>query len=127
MAYEPTISIALHNGKYKVLHGSVFAEVFDRSPMIGSLVNSNFAALHPKLLAKIKTVYDEAQAYALSHPEDTRRIIAQELNISMEAAENLSISPLSDIDPKRIQEFIDVLFDLGELKVKPALSSILYE
>lgn len=126
MAYEPTIAIALDTGKYRTIHNSLFAEAFPGSPMVGSTVNGKFAADHPGLVKKLDQVYKEAQDYASAHPVETKNLIAAELKISTSTAEKINLSYLGDIQTEVLQNFINTLFDLGELKSKPVITNIIY-
>lgn len=125
MAYEPTIAIAIDTGKYRTIHNSLFAEAFPGSPMVGSTVNGNFAQEYPDLVKKLDKIYKEAQDYALSHPTETKNLIATELKISTTTAEKINLSYLGDIKDSVLQNFINTLFDLGELKSKPIITNII--
>lgn len=127
MSYEPTTAIALDTGRYRVIHGSLFAEAFPGTPMVVRAVNGKFAAEHPGVIRKIDKVFSEAQKYAKTNPDYLHRLMAKEFNLPLSTSQKVNLSFIDTINNKILQEFIDYLYSVGELKQKVEAGSIIFK
>ncbi len=130
-AYEPTIAILKTTGKVKEVYGSLYADLIKGgAPIIGGAISAEFIKSHPNKVETIIRTLDRGYSFMQSNEKEARTIIQQRLNLSPEAASK--ISPLfgalgSNIDMENVQEFSDLLYDMGELPERVNINSITYK
>jgi len=128
-AYEPTIAVALSQGSAEVLHGSVYAAILSPNPISVSVVSADFLKNHPQTAAKTISALQLAAAFMKENDKETRSLLAKYLKISQDAANRCSLLymlPHDKIDPANLQQFADILTDLGELNAHLSADTLLY-
>lgn len=126
---EPTLTATLAQGGYTPVSESIYANVFDHSPIGGFGMSATFVEEQPELAKKAVLAIQEASAYELAHPDEARAVIAQRFNIAPEVVAKMSLLPFArfeDLAPNFLDSFADVLMNMGEIKVKPDLTKMVY-
>lgn len=128
-AYEPTIAIALADGRFRKLHGSVYAEMLDRNPQGVAAVSTAFLEQHPDAAKRTIRALERAMVFMRENEQESRDILAKRLGLSSAVANQsvfLYMLPHDEIDPSILQRYADMLTGLGELGRTTDVSSLIY-
>lgn len=129
-SYEPNTSVAISTGMARKVSGSLYTENVQDSPFAIGVISEIFINEHPALAKDVIKVFEQANDYALSNENTTKKLIAQKSNISENASALMSILPTRfgrSIDTKKNDEWLNWLISIGELKSKPDLSSFFFK
>jgi len=128
-AYEPTVAIALSEKGVRELHGSVYAAMFSPNPISVAVVSTGFVQEHPEAAGKVIGALERAMRYMKEQDREARDILAKEMKLSEQAANRcvfLYMLGHQQIDSTVFQGFADMLTDLGELKGRVRVDSLIY-
>lgn len=128
-AYEPTIAIALAEGRFRKLHGSVYAEMLDRNPQGVAVVSTAFLEQHPDAAKRMIRALERAMVFMREHEQESRDILAKRLGLSSAVANQsvfLYMLPHDEIDASILQRYSDMLTELGELSRTNDVSPLIY-
>jgi NitT/TauT family transport system substrate-binding protein len=117
LAYEPTLSTALHEGARQVF-GSIFAELLSPSPISSSVASRKFVADQPEVFAKFVAALDEAILLIQAKPEECRQSLLSHTKITPEVVAKVNLVPdviSTELKPEVVQAFADLLQSIGEL------------
>jgi ABC-type nitrate/sulfonate/bicarbonate transport system substrate-binding protein len=128
-AYEPTTAIALTKGGVRKLFDSVYAEMLDPNPQGVAAVSSKFLQQHPQAAKKAIRALERAMVFMRDNEAESRRIMAKRMKLD-EAVANRSVFlymlPHKEVEQSTVQKYADMLTELGELKGRLKVDSLLY-
>lgn len=128
-AYEPTIAIAISRGGIRKLYPSVYAEMLDRNPQGVAVVSTEFVNAHPDAAKRVIRALERAMVFMRENEAESREILAKRMNLDKSVADQsvfLYMLPHDEIDPSVLQEYADMLVQLGELAERLDVDDILY-
>jgi ABC-type nitrate/sulfonate/bicarbonate transport system substrate-binding protein len=129
LAYEPTLTVALSRGA-KRLHGSIFVDMLNPSPISVSVVSRAFEQAHPRETEVLTEVLDRAIRAIRIDPAAFRSSLAQHTKLPSEVASRVSLVPdtlSSEVDANNLQQFVDLLGRIGELNAPLSVRRLLSE
>ncbi len=130
-ALEPTIAIAVDQDVAEVMYGSIYAQLVPGAQAIlgGSSVSTDFLEKEPALARKTIRALDKANQFVLDHESEARKVLPSHMKLSDTASEKVVLaykSPTSQMDFVKEQKFLDLLYQLGEIKQPIRAEDILY-
>ncbi len=128
-AYEPTTAIAMSKGGVRQLHGSVYAEMISPNPQGVAVIGTSFVDKHPETAAKLIRALEKAMVFMKEHDAETRQILVKRMKLSEDAAERcvfLYMLPHDQLDVVILQQYADMLTDLGELDGRVKVEGLIY-
>lgn len=120
--YDPTATIALQSGKTRRLHAtSLLNELLDIYVGGVSVMSSDFVRKNPELAKKVVAVFDRVNEFVPANETATREILKKRLNIDSAVAEHVVVKAAISshrINKKLLQESVDNLLEIGEIRQK---------
>ncbi|MFB3916619.1 MAG: ABC transporter substrate-binding protein [Terriglobales bacterium] len=117
-AYDP-LTLTAPPGQYRALSNSVYAELIDPCPLGVSVVSRDFERRRPRAAAKAVGVVQLGIAYMAAHPDEVKALLPKFTKMAPEVAARVNVSDITlsnDIDVASLQRFIDLLYDIGEIR-----------
>lgn len=130
LAFEPTTAIAIESGEYKKLYSGVWAEIMNHNPLGVAVISNKFIQEKPNLAQKTVGVFDKAHRFMRTNDQDTRAIIAKYVQLKPEIANKvvpLYFGQNKDVDSDLLQQFINLLVDISEIKGRVEAQNIIYK
>lgn len=130
LAFEPTTAIAIESGNYIKLYSGVWAEIMNHNPLGVAVISNKFIQEKPNLARKTVEVFDKAHRFMRTNDQETRIIISKYVQLKPEIADKvvpLYFGQNKDIDPAILQQFIDLLVDIGEINGRVNAQNIIYK
>lgn len=130
LAFEPTTAIAVEGGNYRKLYSGVWAEIMNHNPLGVAVISNKFIQEKPNLARKTVDVFDKAHRFMRTNDQETRTIIAKYVQLKPEIADKvvpLYFGQNKDIDPAVLQQFIDLLVDIGEINGRVEAQAIIFK
>jgi NitT/TauT family transport system substrate-binding protein len=130
LAFEPTTAIAIDTGEYRKLYSGVWAEIMNHNPLGVSVISNKFIQEKPNLAKKTVEVFDKAHRFMRINDSEMRVIIAKYVQLKPEIANKvvpLYFGQNKDIDSNLLQQFIDLLVDIGEINGHVDAQAIMYK
>lgn len=130
LAFEPTTTIAIESGEYRKLYSGVWAEIMNHNPLGVAVISNKFIQERPNLARKTIEVFDKAHRFMRTNDMETRAIVAKYVQLKPEIVGKvvpLYFGQNKDIDPYLLQQFIDLLVDIGEIKERVDAKAIIYK
>ena len=127
--YEPSTTIAIESGNAKKIYGSVYASQLNHNPQGVALISTAFLKSNPELAKKTIAAFDKASDFIEQNDEETRKIIEKYVGVDENVANNVVILYMGrsdEIDSVIMQEYADMIFEIGELESRVDVSDILY-
>jgi NitT/TauT family transport system substrate-binding protein len=130
-SYEPNYTIGVEKfGFRKVVPESIFASQINHAAFGGYWFSTQFAEQHSSLAKKIVKAMDAGNDVLTKDPVLARSVAKTTYNLDDVVAEKINLVKMvstKDFKPEMFTAFTDFLVTIGELKVKPDLSSIFYK
>lgn len=129
-SYEPSTTIAIESGNAKKIYGSVYADQLNHNPQGVSLISTKFLNSNPKLAKKTISAFDKASDFIKQNEEETRKIIVKYVAVDENVANNvvlLYMGRSDEIDVEILQDYADMIFEIGELENEIDVSNIIYK
>ncbi len=119
--YEPVTTIAFKSGKYRKLFGSVYADLLNPCPIGSSAISRDFERENPELARKTLNIIDQSVQSIRNNPAEAKTLLPNYMEIKPEIASevnfvDVTLSTENDVD--NLQRFIDLLYEVGEIKEK---------
>jgi len=117
-AYEPTVTTALLTGHARRLFGSVYADLQPNSPIAVSVISRKFEREHPEAAKRVIAMFDQAVEAIRAEPDKCAPSLVPYTKIALDVASKVSIIDAtlsSDTTAAPIQQFIDLLTEIGEI------------
>jgi NitT/TauT family transport system substrate-binding protein len=120
-AYEPVTTTALAQGGYRMLFGSVYADLLDPNPIGVSVIARDFERRDAKLAAGTVRALGQALDYMRAHGDEARSLLPKFTRIPPEIATRVNLADTTltnQVDVQNLQAFIDLLYESGEIPRK---------
>jgi ABC-type nitrate/sulfonate/bicarbonate transport system substrate-binding protein len=120
-SYEPVTTTALVHGGYRVLFGSVYADLLNPCPIGVSVIARDFERAKPEAAGRSVKVLQQGIAYMAANPRLARSLLPQFTKLPPEIAERVNIADVTlqnQLDVANLQAFIDLLYLSGEIPEK---------
>jgi NitT/TauT family transport system substrate-binding protein len=118
VSVAPFISAILSQGRGVVI-SYFMGEMPDRTPTMLNAASRRWAESNGKTVAAFRAAMVEATDYGLKHPDETNAMLVKWLKLKPEIVAASRFPDLTtEIDPARIQWWIDTLAEQGRLKNK---------
>jgi ABC-type nitrate/sulfonate/bicarbonate transport system substrate-binding protein len=120
-SYEPVTTTALVHGGYRVLFGSVYADLLDPCPIGVSVISRDFERSQPQLAQRAVEVLQEGIRFMAAHPAEARALLPKFTKLPPELAARVNVSDVTlqnQVDVANLQAFIDLLYAVGEIPEK---------
>jgi NitT/TauT family transport system substrate-binding protein len=130
LSFEPTTAIAIESGEYRKLYSGIWAELMNHNPLGVAVISSKFIQEKPNLAKKVVEVFDKANRFMRTNDEETRIIIAKYVQLKSEIANEvvpLYFGQNKDVNSDILQQFIDLLVDIGEINERVDTQDIIYK
>ncbi len=127
--YEPAVTIALDQGGYKKIYGSVFAAQLNHSPLGAGLINARFAAEHPAEAGKVVAAFNRSYDFLRTNEQESRSIAATLFQLNSQVRDSVPLVYFrhsNAIDRTLVNRLIDIFVTIGELKTTVDLSHAYY-
>jgi NitT/TauT family transport system substrate-binding protein len=119
LAYEPLAGIL--PGRYRSVFTSVYADLVNPCPLGVSVIARDFERQHPELAERTTRVFLQAVSLMTSKPEQAQALLPKFTKMAPENAARVNVADitLSDrVDTANLQQFVDLLYDIGEIPEK---------
>ena len=129
LSFEPNNAIAINKLGAKRMFGSVFAEQINHNPQGVAVFSTKFVKENLEIAKKILTAFDKSVEFIRTDENGTREIISSRLKIEPEVADSMTLFYMvknNEIDNSKVQEYIDFLFELGEIDRKIDVNDIIW-
>jgi len=120
-SYEPVTTTALVHGGYRVLFGSVYADLLNPCPIGVSVVARDFERSKPEVARRSVEALQAGITYMQANPKSARSLLPEFTKLPPEIAERVNISEVTlqnQVDVANLQAFIDLLYASGEIPQK---------
>ncbi len=125
--YDPMASTALATGKYREIGFSVYANVFDHSPLGVGIVNAKFLAAHPELAKQVAASFEEAYQKMMSDPAVATQAITKAYGVDPSVAQQIPAPAYATqltYDQAHLQQLTDLMLQLKEIPEKIDISKM---
>lgn len=129
-AYEPTTAIALSNGGVRKLYGSIYAEMLSPNPQGVAVVSTAFLEKNTQIAEKSIRAIEKAMIFMKEQDSETRQMLAKRMKLSEKAVQNtvfLYMLPHGQINSMILQDYANMLTDLGELPNSVQVDKLIYK
>jgi NitT/TauT family transport system substrate-binding protein len=120
-SYEPVTTTALVHGGYRVLFGSVYADLLNPCPIGVSVIARDFERSKPEVARRAVEALQAGITYMQANPKSARSLLPEFTKLPPEIAERVNISEVTlqnQVDVANLQAFIDLLYASGEIPQK---------
>ena len=120
-SYEPVTTTALVHGGYRVLFGSVYADLLNPCPIGVSVIARDFERSNPEVARRAVEALQAGITYMQANPKSARSLLPGFTKLPPEIAERVNISEVTlqnQVDVANLQAFIDLLYASGEIPQK---------
>jgi len=120
-SYEPVTTTALVHGGYRVLFGSVYADLLNPCPIGVSVIARDFERSKPEVARRAVEALQAGITYMQANPKSARSLLPGFTKLPPEIAERVNISEVTlqnQVDVANLQAFIDLLYASGEIPQK---------
>lgn len=128
--YDPMTSLGLATGNYRELGYSVYANIYDHTPLGAGIINTKFMNTYPDLAKKVVLAHQEAYDLMISDSVNTYKVIADAYKIEKSIAEKVRIPAYATqihFDKANLQKLVDYLYELKEIPQKVDTSKLIVE
>ena len=128
-SYEPTTTIAIESGNAERMYGSIYAMQLNHNPQGIALISTKFINENPSLAKKTIKAFDKASEFIVEEDSATRVLIPKYVQINENVTKKvifLYMSKSDEINKKAVQDYADMLYNIGELKTKMDVSGLFY-
>ena len=127
-SYEPITTIAIKTMNARRIYPSVYAEQLNNNQGV-ALISKKFIDENPKLALKSVTILNKAFDFTRQNETVARSLLLKYMKLSNEISNEVVLANMlryDEIDLKAMQQYIDRLYDLGELDKKLNFSDMIY-
>lgn len=127
-AYDPTLTTLLQQGGFRRLHGSVFVAMLSPSPISSSIISRKFEREHPEAARRFVQALDQSVQMARQDPAEARLSLTNYTKLPLEVIPHVSLvadTLSTETSESSLQQFIDLMVDIGELPKKIAAKDLL--
>jgi len=117
-AYEPVLTIALEQG-YRAISPSVYCSLLNPCPLVVSIVDRKFEKENPDVTKRAIKSLDEAVQLMRDDPTKASASLISYTKVQSEITPKVNLQNMTvggNMDLKNLQQFIDVLLKIGEIK-----------
>ncbi|MDO8650365.1 MAG: ABC transporter substrate-binding protein [Candidatus Berkelbacteria bacterium] len=126
-SFEPTFTLATEEGGMKILDESIYAKLFNHTPIAAGMINTKFASENPVLAKKIIDAFNESYSSMRKKDGLARTVSQKYFKLTDKVTQNVGMAYMTGADSDLFNKFVDFVVSIGELKQKPDLSSIFYK
>jgi len=129
-AYEPALTIAIETGNARVVERSVYTKVISPIPQGFIVVKKSFSEQYPLSTRRVVNALRMALEYINSNGEDSREILTRRFNLDPSISGKVTIDTFfmpGNINITVLQDYADLLLELGELESRIDMSSLVFE
>ena len=120
-AYEPVLTIAQEQGTYRTISPSVYCALLNPCPLVVSIVDRKFEKENPEITQRAIKSLDEAVQLMRDDPAKASAALAAYTKVQLAITPKVSLQNMTiggNMDLNNLQQFIDILLDIGEIKSK---------
>ena len=120
-SYEPVTTTALVHGGYRVLFGSVYADLLNPCPIGVSVIARDFERSKPEPARRSVEALQAGITYMQANPKLARSLLPGFTKLPPEIAERVNISEVTlqnQMDIANLQAFVNLLYVSGEIPQK---------
>ncbi len=128
-AFEPDVTFGLQTGEARKIYGSVLADLQNNNPASVALISTKFISENPSLAKKTVEAFSQASNFIKENDVKTREIVIKYLKLDKDVADKVTLLYLSGsdaINAEALQSYADLIYDIGEMKNKIDVSTLLY-
>ena len=128
-SYEPTTAIAVESDNVRIIYGSIYADQLNHNPQGVALVSTKFIKENPKLSQKVINSFNKATNFMKNNDKETREIIVKYIKVDENVAKRvvfLYMSSSEEINENALQDYINMLYHIGELNAKVNVKDLIY-
>ncbi|HVX91036.1 MAG TPA: ABC transporter substrate-binding protein [Candidatus Paceibacterota bacterium] len=126
-AYEPTVTIALDQGGYRAISPSVYCSLQNPCALVVSIIDRKFEKANPDTAKRAIEALDDAVKLMRDDPVKASASLAIYTKVDPKITSKVSLQNMTTagkMDLKSLQQFIDILLDIGEIKTKVAAENL---
>ena len=126
-AYEPMLTIALEQGTFRAISPSIYCSLLSPCPLVVSIVDRKFEKENPDVTKRAIESLDEAVKLMRDNSAKASASLANYTKVPVELTPKVNLQNMTvggDMDLKNMQQFIDLLLDIGEIKTKVLAESL---
>jgi ABC-type nitrate/sulfonate/bicarbonate transport system substrate-binding protein len=126
-AYEPVLTIALEQGTYRAISPSVYCSLLNPCPLVVSIVDRKFEKENPEITQRAIKSLDEAVQLMRDDPVKASAALAAYTKVQLAITPKVSLQNMTiggNMDLANLQQFIDILLDIGEIKSKVSAENL---
>ena len=126
-AYEPVLTIALEQGTYRTISPSVYCALLNPCPLVVSIVDRKFEKENPEITQRAIKSLDEAVQLMRDDPAKASAALAAYTKVQLAITPKVSLQNMTiggNMDLNNLQQFIDILLDIGEIKSKVSAENL---
>jgi ABC-type nitrate/sulfonate/bicarbonate transport system substrate-binding protein len=128
LAYEPTLSVAMEQGKFKKISGSIAYED-PSAPIATALISQKLLDQKPDIAKRVIAAYDKAIYFIDQNELETRGIITTVYKLDPTISNKIGLSKNSlstNMNAFKVQQYADYLFSIGEVKDRVDVGGLFY-
>lgn len=118
-AYEPGLTIALSQNRYKTVTPSVYCSMLEPCPLVVSIIDRDFEKKNPEAAKRAIAAFNEAAALMQDKPEEASKALVPYTKIAPELAAKVSLQNMTldgKMDIPNLQKFVNILIEIGEIQ-----------
>jgi ABC-type nitrate/sulfonate/bicarbonate transport system substrate-binding protein len=118
LAYEPTLTIALRQGDFRQLYGSIYAALQSPSPISASIISRDFERKHPEEAKRFINALDEAVKSIRSDKTTALYSLTNFTKVPANIVTNVNTlddTSSSEVDQECLRHFISLMEKIGEI------------
>lgn len=119
--YDPMAGAALATQNYREIDYSVYAHVFDHTPLGVGIVNAKFLSEQPELSKQVAQAFQDAYQKMVDDKEFTYKTVAEVYNINPVIARQILIPVYAtqlNYDSQRLQDLANYMEQIKEIPAK---------
>lgn len=120
--YEPTLTLGIVKNGFKKISTSIYAIQYSPNPIGIAAINNKWLEENPETAKAFFRAIDKAVDFIKNNPTEARQILAKATKLDTNVANAMNIMPLSastQIDFKNLNDYLEVLKNIGEIKSIP--------
>lgn len=118
-AYEPLLTVALSQNRYRALTPSVYCSMLEPCPLVVSIIDREFEKKHPEAAERVIAAFNDAAALMQEKPEEVSNALVPYTKIAPELAAKVSLQNMTidgKMDIGNLQKFMNILIEIGEIQ-----------
>lgn len=120
-SYEPITTIATASTKFRTLQTAIYSSLLSPSPFGCSVIAREYEKNNPQTASKVIRVIEAANQHMFTNRKEAETSILNHMKVPGNITKEVhfvGVTPVNQVDVTNLQDFIDLLYDIGEIPEK---------